>query len=639
MYKKSLLQSILLGLITILFAASCDKDFNELGTDIVGDDHYGFENYSDASIKAYNQKLGPIASNNLAVNPLGFYTNPVFGTTQANFVTQIELTTLKPKFNNTVPADYQTPAVMDSVVMEIPYFAHIPKKSVITNNIRPYVLDSIYGDPGSKFKLSVYQSNYYLRDLDPSQSLAETQDFYTDEDNTIDNYKIPVLLNDAAQTAEAQNLDGHENSAFYFDKREHRTMVLDDDGTTPIYTRSVPSMRLHLSKSAFTNLILTAPEGKLDNNSVFKTYFRGLYFKVEGGNPGHMAMINFRAGKITLYYKEDKKLTSGTIPTFERINKTYVLNMTGNTVSLLNNSNENLNYLNAANSSSEAAKLYLKGGEGSVGMIDLFGDPADSNYDTYGYKVYKLPNQDGDLVPVDENDIEIPLDVNGDPLTDHYLIYKKDPTPNGIADELDELRYPAHLTVQEDPGQIIRSIKNRWMINEANLIFNIDTNTMADVPGTNKTIEPGRIFIYDLTNRKPIFDYTYDFTTNSLFPKFNKGIFGGILLNDKGKILKQKDDATGEFVKKGTKYKIRITNHIRNLIKNDSTNVRLGVAVTENINNIGFSKLKIPNTNFKSAPTMSVMNPLGTVLYGTGSAAPSDKKLKLEIYYTKPKNN
>jgi hypothetical protein len=36
---------------------------------------------------------------------------------------------------------------------------------------------------------------------------------------------------------------------------------------------------------------------------------------------------------------------------------------------------------------------------------------------------------------------------------------------------------------------------------------------------------------------------------------------------------------------------------------------------------------------------MSVMNPLGTILYGTGPTGPNlpaDKKLKLEIYYTKP---
>ena len=69
MYQKSFLRPILIvGLIIIIFA-SCDKDFNEIGTDIVGDDHFGFDIDSLSTVKAYNQKLGPIASNNLPINP------------------------------------------------------------------------------------------------------------------------------------------------------------------------------------------------------------------------------------------------------------------------------------------------------------------------------------------------------------------------------------------------------------------------------------------------------------------------------------------------------------------------------------------------------------------------------------------
>jgi hypothetical protein len=40
--------------------------------------------------------------------------------------------------------------------------------------------------------------------------------------------------------------------------------------------------------------------------------------------------------------------------------------------------------------------------------------------------------------------------------------------------------------------------------------------------------------------------------------------------------------------------------------------------------------------NVKFLPVASVINPLGTVLHGTNSAD-VDKRLKLEIYYTKPK--
>ena len=218
MYKNSFLRSILVvGYVTVMFT-SCDKDFNELGTDIVADEHYGFERYADATVRAYNQKLGPIASNNLPINALGFYSNPAFGTTQANFVTQLELSSVNPTFNNTDTELYVDLPVIDSVIMDVPYFKTL--KTTNSDETRDYDLDSIYGasvgSTASKFKLSVYQSNYYLRDLDPGQSLGEQQLFYNDQNNVIDGNKIPVLLNDRVHT------DEHENNQFYFDKKEHK---------------------------------------------------------------------------------------------------------------------------------------------------------------------------------------------------------------------------------------------------------------------------------------------------------------------------------------------------------------------------------------------------------------------------------
>jgi hypothetical protein len=444
--------------------------------------------------------------------------------------------------------------------MDIPYFKTLTK-TVVESEVRKntYRLDSIYGakpydketpsDISSKFKLSVYQSNYFLRDLDPNQSLTEQQLFYTDENSVIDANKIPVLLNNSANT--------NENEEFYFDKREHKLTTYQADGTTLVdpAPRSVPSMRLHLRSDVFYDKILNAPSGQLANNSVFKNYFRGLYFKVENGNPGNMANINFRGGKITLYYNEDKKVTDAEgVVTYPRVNKSFTLNLTGNTVSLLDNSNETTGYLTATNNTTdEASKLYLKGGQGSMAVIDIFGPDADNN---------------------------------------------------GTADEVENI------------------IANGWLINEANLTFYVDKNAMSD----SRTIEPNRIFLYDLTNKKVLVDYTFDFTSNSTNPKFNKSIFGGII---------QKEDLTNG---RGTKYIIRITNHVRNLIKNDSTNVRLGLSITESINNVGLSKLKTANSYSTSAPTMSVASPLGTILYGSSPApaVPDDKRLKLKIYYTKP---
>jgi subtilase family serine protease len=145
-----------------------------------------------------------------------------------------------------------------------------------------------------------------------------------------------------------------------------------------------------------------------------------------------------------------------------------------------------------------------------------------------------------------------------------------------------------------------------------------------------------RVYLYDVNNKRPLlYDYN-DGTTNALDSKYNKYIHGGIAqLSADGRVVQ---------------YKIRITKHINNIITKDSTNVKLALVVTENINETGNAALRNPfteqvyfaqpadpsNVNVKTVPVSSVMNPFGTILYGTNPAVPEDKRARLEIFYTKP---
>ena len=409
----------ILSLFVIVSLVSCDKDFNEIGTDIVGGDnnHYLGDKSTEYTVQAYNQKLGPVATNNLPINPLGIFSNPAFGTTTANFVTQLEIASasLNRTFNNVDPTLYQTLPIVDSVILNIPYFSKL--KETTTNEdgeiLKTYQLDSIYGESGSKFRLSVHESKYYLRNLDPETQFTEQQVFFNDNQG-VENNITPGRLNNAPleNTAFIKNADGRENEAFYFNKKEQITKTKNDDNED-VLARSVPSMRLHLDNNFFLNKIINAPSGQLVNNDVFKNYFRGLYFKVESlGNSNSLAMMNFAGGTVTVYYREDSKVTDAQgVVTFNKVDKSFVMNLTGNTISLQSNSNENADYITATNSTTEATSLYLKGGQGSMAVIDLFG-----------------PDTDG----------------------------------NGIADELEEIR------------------TRGWLINEANLTFYIDKDKIQN---------------------------------------------------------------------------------------------------------------------------------------------------------------
>ncbi len=545
MHNNSFFRPLLL-LVSILLFASCDKDYNEIGDALIGENHFDLGKYI-SNVVAYNEKITPIQSNNLAVNALGIYDNPAFGKTTANFATQIILASVNP----TIGAN----PVIDSVYIEVPYFVDATKTTPITAGGNTYELDSIYGELKAKIKLSVYESGLSMRDSDPAGGFQEAQKYFTDQNTDFDNLKVGARLNDDANKA--------QNDEFFYNPAQRNLTTTDATGKkTNAY--SAPAMRLKLNSTFFDSKIIHAPSGKLATNDVFKEYFRGLYFKVEqsGTDPGSLGMINFAKGTITINYKEDLSTTVGTVVTVTRVEKSIVLNLIGNTVSLLEKSNPNSVYETAISSPDRVLgddKLYLKGGEGSLAVLKLFGP------DLFG--------ADG---------------TTG--------------TPNGVADELDIIR------------------KSGWLINEANLVFNIDASSMAN------SYEPERIYLYDFNNSRPVMDYYLD-GTSSAIPKKSKMIFGGSI----------NKDVTS---KRGMTYKIRITNHIRNLVKYaDSTNIKLGIVVTEDIAIAASNKLQTANAFLSQAPKASVMNPLGTILFGGKSTSTNpleDKRLKLEIYYTKP---
>lgn len=534
-----------LVILTVVFFASCDKDYNQIGTDIIGEDHYLFDEDSTKSIVAYNQATGAVQTNNLPVNALGYYNHPVFGKTKASFVTQLELIAANPKFINPGAVE------IDSVYLYVPYFfdsSETVRDSETGDST--FELDSIYGN--NKFKLDVYESNYYLRDFDVSTGLQEPQKYYSNQKAIFDG-SVGELLNTSTNVA--------ENSQFGFSAEQIKLEYIDEDGETVVKERLTPGMFLNLKKEFFKQKIVNAPEGSLLNNNAFKNYFRGLYFKVDNAatspEQGSLAMLNFKSGKIVIVYEDE---TSATIAT--RVRKQLTINLGGNSVNVFENENTttpaNANYIAALSNNTPDTpigdeKLYLKGQNGAMAVISLF-----------------------------------------------------DSDNNGTPEQIDEIK------------------ANKWLINEANLTFYVERDVML-----SSNNEPLRVYLYNLETNQPILDYTTDTSLNSSNNKFGKTIYGGIL-------EKESEDDGG----RGIRYKIRLTNYLRSLLDSEDPieSVKLGLVVTESISTTTVAALQTPitgSTEIKNIPVASVMNPLGTVLYGSG-ADDENKRLKLKIYYTKP---
>lgn len=96
-----------------------------------------------------------------------------------------------------------------------------------------------------------------------------------------------------------------------------------------------------------------------------------------------MAMLDFKSGKINIFYKAKTAITTDADTVME--SRTLVINLTGNTVSLLEESNPASGYTTAtANDQTADEKLYLKGGQGSMAVIELFDNTDLSGYDNKG---------------------------------------------------------------------------------------------------------------------------------------------------------------------------------------------------------------------------------------------------------------
>lgn len=525
---------------SVVLLVSCDEDANEIGANIVGNDNFVGEPET-YEVLAYTQPLLGVESNNIKADAngaqqLGIYEDGVFGKTTSHVVTEVRLTA-----NN--PIDFSLSPRIKSAVLSIPYFSHTTGEIGEDDEIL-YELDSIYGPEDAKLDLGIYESTFYIKP-DPDNA-GQPEPNYS---NQLSLFGKGAKLNNSTAVS--------QNTAFEFSKKEQEETTVDEINNTTT-SKVSPRMKIELDTTVLgQRLFGPSAVGKLINNNIFTNYFRGLHFSVapSGASPATFAMMDFTKGKIFITYEQK---TSSTNPAW--VTKYLTLSLNGNNVNLYEYLHSSM-YANvlatAPNRTTGDRKLYVKGGDGSMAVIELF-------------------------------------------------------------------KTEAELTA-------FQANKDKWLINDASLTFYIEKNDMAAAAN-----EPNRIYLYDLTNKKPLVDFTTDQSTSVASVKFNKAVHGG-------RIEKSSDG-------RGTRYKIRITNYIRALMAEETENVRLGLVVTENINTTSNKTLQtvinLPDSDtfgtekkIDGVPTMSIANPFGTILYGSNipQGDPDyDKRLRLTIYYTKP---
>jgi uncharacterized protein DUF4270 len=399
MKMKYILPRIGAIFLIIIALASCEEDFSNINTDII-DQNFNTELDSSRTVIAYSKKVNAVQSNRLPVYQLGVYNDPVYGKTTAHLLTQVTLGE-----GDTNP-DFGDCTVLDSVVLYIPFFS----EATVDGEETTYELDSVYGnDP---VNISIYESNLFLRSLDPESGFEELQNYYSNQGPLFKDHIISGGVNNLNYTIEDFTPSDQPHTILETETNEQGEKV-------EVLRQLPPGIRIKLPIPFFQEKIIDN-EGSLAllNNNNFREFFRGLFFEVSSAtDDGNLFLFDIsdtdndplNNARINLYYTFSS-LNVGESCGDEDVEEFQGdLELLFNAISV-NAFDENIplqinDILTNANTTEGEENLYIRGGEGVLTIIELFGEDLDGN---------------------------------------------------GVADELDDLRDKA------------------WLINEANLIFYVD---------------------------------------------------------------------------------------------------------------------------------------------------------------------
>jgi len=156
------------------------------------------------------------------------------------------------------------------------------------------------------------------------------------------------------------------------------------------------------------------------------------------------------------------------------------------------------------------------------------------------------------------------------------------------------------------------------IINEAFIEFFVNQNYLNED-------EPERIYIYNHDQNSALIDYFLDQSVSSttINAKINH-------------LVPLTRDSLSD--NRGVKYKVRITEHLNNLILRDSTNAKLGLAVISDIASVqNYGILDENTSDNKRLASGIILSPKGTILHGNLSSD-IEKRPLIKIYYTEPED-
>lgn len=598
----------ILFLVTLLH--SCEKDFHQVSGRLFESEMLQSQSLI-VPVNTFQEGVSAVESSGLPLAQLGQINHPVFGNSQAKIVSQLSIST-DPFFGNFRQLIEENPnednasqipenEKVKAVYLEIPFF---------TNQ-----LDSDNDGVVDAF------------DVDPNDPNSNS-----DSDNLTDLEESRANLNPLNPDSDGDGILDHEDDDNAGYDSEDSVYEIDS-----LYGN--PEARFNLKVTNLTYYLNTLdPTLNFEKDQLYYSnqdfYEDGFYDQVLFDD-----QIELNFDELRFLYKEDDPETEDVdettqietrlsprlrVPLEASFFQEHVLDKEGDPV-LANNSNFN-EYVRGiiiqTDQFTEDLYMLLDISNGAIKMEYTFDE-----YDTNG----TVDNADDDSIITSEKTFEIALDgiqVNtlknsrfDATVAQRIALSESGKQADKLFIKSGQWHGRVRLFGAESGGIntiLLDSLRNQnQLINEAKLSFYVDANY-----NTNADLVPPRLYLYDLQNGNSLLDQNTDNSESLTGTNLSKSRYGGILeLNESNKPYR---------------YVFKITEHISNIIRSDSTNIDLGIVVSADINDVSFRATKNENQTKIKYPTSSLLNPLGVVLIGSKPEAnQEDKKVQLELLFTK----
>jgi hypothetical protein len=595
-------------LVTLLH--SCEKDFHQVSGRLFESEMLQSQSLI-VPVNTFQEGVSAVESSALPLAQLGQINHPVFGNSQAKIVSQLSIST-DPFFGNFRQLIEENPnednasqipenEKVKAVYLEIPFF---------TNQ-----LDSDNDGVVDAF------------DVDPNDPNSNS-----DSDNLTDLEESRANLNPLNPDSDGDGILDHEDDDNAGYDSEDSVYEIDS-----LYGN--PEARFNLKVTNLTYYLNTLdPTLNFEKDQLYYSnqdfYEDGFYDQVLFDD-----QIELNFDELRFLYKEDDPETEDVdettqietrlsprlrVPLEASFFQEHVLDKEGDPV-LANNSNFN-EYVRGiiiqTDQFTEDLYMLLDISNGAIKMEYTFDE-----YDTNG----TVDNADDDSIITSEKTFEIALDgiqVNtlknsrfDATIAQRIALSESGQQADKLFIKSGQWHGRVRLFGAESGGIntfLLDSLRNQnQLINEAKLSFYVDANY-----NTNADLVPPRLYLYDLQNGNSLLDQNTDNSESLTGTNLSKSRYGGILeLNESNKPYR---------------YVFKITEHISNIIRSDSTNIDLGIVVSADINDVSFRATKNENQTKIKYPTSSLLNPLGVVLIGSKPEAnQEDKKVQLELLFTK----